>query len=106
VSYENPQAEWKPRAYDLLISGNLLSLVVNGKSGTIELVPSNKTEPLSSGKAEPREPAGVVGTARRARVAQLGARVKIAESGPAGSSGLMRRAAELPTGHSGTRSVA
>ncbi len=36
VSYENPQTEGKPKAYDLLISGNLLSVVVNGKSGTIE----------------------------------------------------------------------
>ena len=36
VSYENPQTEGKPKAYDLLISGNLLSVVVNGKSGTIQ----------------------------------------------------------------------
>lgn len=36
VSYENPQTEGKPKAYDLLISGNLLSVVVNGKCGTIE----------------------------------------------------------------------
>ena len=36
VSFENPQTEKKPKAYDLLISCNLLSFVVNGKSGTIE----------------------------------------------------------------------
>jgi len=36
VSYENPQTEGKPKAYDLLIAGNLLSVVVNDNSGTIE----------------------------------------------------------------------
>jgi len=57
-------------------------------------------------KAEPLRSAATAETARRAQRTQLGARVKIAESGLAGSSGLMRRAAELPTGHSGTGSVA
>lgn len=36
ASYENPLNVGKPKAYDLLICGNLLSLVVNGKSGVIE----------------------------------------------------------------------
>ena len=46
VSYENPQTEGKPKAYDLLISGNLLSVVVNGKSGTIESGLPRKTCPF------------------------------------------------------------
>jgi hypothetical protein len=65
--------------------------------------PSNKTEPLSSMKAEPLVPRRHGRGVRRARVTQLGAPVKIAESGLAGSSGLMRRAAELPGGSFGNR---
>lgn len=41
-----------------------------------KLGPSNKTEPVLSRKAEPLGPAGVVGSARRARVAQLGTPVR------------------------------
>jgi hypothetical protein len=43
------------------------------------LGPSNKTEPLLSMKAEPLGLAATVGTVRRAQMAPLGARVKIAE---------------------------
>jgi hypothetical protein len=40
------------------------------------MIPTKKTEPVVIGKAEPLGPAGVVWLARRARVAQLGARVE------------------------------
>ena len=42
----------------------------------IRVVPSKKTEPVLSGKAEPPGPAGVVWRARCARVAQLGTRLR------------------------------
>jgi hypothetical protein len=42
----------------------------------VTLIPTKKTEPVVIGKAEPLGPAGVVWLARRARVAQLGARVE------------------------------
>jgi hypothetical protein len=45
------------------------------------VVPSKKTEPVLSGKAEPPGPAGVVWMVRRARVAQLGTRLKARSEG-------------------------
>ena len=48
------------------------------------LVPSGKTEPVLSGKAEPVGAAGVVWRAQRARVAQLGTRVKARSEGRPG----------------------
>jgi hypothetical protein len=45
------------------------------------LGPSEKTEPLLSGKAEPLGPASLVESQRRARIAQLGARLKTRSDG-------------------------
>src|SRR5258708_5497891 len=48
------------------------------------LIPSTKREPLLSGKAEPPGAGGVVGTARCARAAPLGTRVKARSDGGPG----------------------
>ena len=52
------------------------------KMGTV--IPSKKTEPVSSGKAEPLGPTAVVCRARRARAAQLVAQVEAWSEGRPG----------------------
>ena len=62
------------------------------RKGTVLLIPSKKTEPVSSGKARASWAGGVAWRRRMGGAARHG---QSAESGWAGSSGLTRRGAEL-----------